>query len=368
MAVGTAFDQWKKDVFFSAAEVVQESADILESMYRMWIRDRSDGLNSEMSDELRRELHTALGTAKWQLEEFERAVNLSHDNCSSGENIVTRRRQFIAAIENQIFHIEQALNSTLLEEGKQPPRWVQLNEEERDDLAVFLSAAPEILQETTNKNVANKGSCELRTMSDSARGFKDTVTTNKDARYAVEVAAKVSPKCKDDVCFQGEQVNGQRRTLSSADMGAWKIVVADEEDTSGKLVEVRPETPDRASGLFGFLRSAESTTKLRCFRNSFWKAKSEKHLQLRQGLSNYLNFRGITRFAQRINGVTERSRCCFSSWKDDSKASSVWLHAGRVNGLQRHIQGTQYHLSSLRITFLLVLSIVLIVPFILYST
>lgn len=28
MAVGTAFDQWKKDVFFSAAEVVQESADM----------------------------------------------------------------------------------------------------------------------------------------------------------------------------------------------------------------------------------------------------------------------------------------------------------------------------------------------------
>lgn len=39
----------------------------LESMYRMWIRDRSDGFNSEMSDELRRELHTAVGTAKWQV-------------------------------------------------------------------------------------------------------------------------------------------------------------------------------------------------------------------------------------------------------------------------------------------------------------
>lgn len=233
-----------------------------------------------------------------QLEEFERAANLSHENCLSGENIVTRRRQFIAAIENQISHIEKALNASVIEEGKQPLRWVQLNEEERDDLAVFLSAAPEILQEATNKNVDNRCSSESRTMSDSARGFKDTVTTNKDARYVVEVAAKVDSKSKDDVCIQEEQLNGPRRTLNSADIGAWKIVIADEDDADRKLVEVRPETPNHPSGLFGFLRSVESTTKLRWFRNSFWKAKSEEHLQLRQGLSSYLNFRIITGFAQ----------------------------------------------------------------------
>lgn len=71
-------------------------------------------------------------------------------------------------------------------------------------------------------------------------------------------------------------------------------------------------------------------------------------------------------FEQKIKGVTERSRSCFSIWKEDSKASSVWLHAGRVNGLQRHLQGSQYHLQfvrSLRITFFLVLSIVLIGKF-----
>ena len=39
----------------------------LESMYRMWIRDHRHRFNSEVSDELRRELHTALGTAKWQV-------------------------------------------------------------------------------------------------------------------------------------------------------------------------------------------------------------------------------------------------------------------------------------------------------------
>lgn len=233
-----------------------------------------------------------------QLEEFERAVKLNHENCSSEENIISRRRQFVYAIENQICHIEKALNASLIEEGKQPLHWVQLNEEERDDLAVFLSAAPEALQETKNKNVDySMGSSELRTISDSASGLKDSVTINKDARYVLEVAAKEPSKSKDEVCIQGERSNGQRRTLSSSDIGAWKIMVADEEDADRKFVDMGPETPDRASNLCGDLRSVESTTKLRWFRNSFWKAKNEKHLQFRQGLSNYLNFRGITWFA-----------------------------------------------------------------------
>ncbi|XP_008781904.1 uncharacterized protein LOC103701560 [Phoenix dactylifera] len=372
MAVGTTFDQWRKDVLFSAAEAVQESADTLESMYRMWIGDLRHGFNSEVSHELRRELHTALGTAKWQLEEFERAVNLSHENCSSEESIITRRRQFIYAIENQICHIEKALNASLIEEGKQPLRWVQLNEEERDDLAVFLSAAPEILQETKNKNVDySRGSSELRTISDSASIFKDAVTINKDVRYVLEVAAKEPSKSKDEVRIQGERLNGQRRPLSSSDIGAWKIMIADEEDADRKLVDMRPETPNHASNLCGDLRSVESSTKLRWFRNSFWKVKNEEHLQFGQGLSNYLNFRGITWFAQGISGLTERSRDCFTSCKEDSKAFSVRQLSGRVNGLQRHIQGSQYHMQfgrSLQVTFLLVLSIVLIVPFVLYST
>ncbi|XP_010913652.1 uncharacterized protein [Elaeis guineensis] len=372
MAVVTTFDQWQKDVFFSAAEAVQESADILESMYRMWIRDHRHRFNSEVSDELRRELHTALGTAKWQLEEFERAVKLSHENCSSAENITTRRRQFIYAIENQICNIEKALNASLIEEGKQPLRWVQLNEEERDDLAVFLSAAPEVLQETKNKNVDySKGSSELRTISDSASGFKDVVTINKDVRYVLEVAAKEPSKSKDELCIQGEQLNGQKSILNSSDTGSWKIMIADEEDANRKLVDVRPDTSNRASNLGGDLRSVESTTKLRWFRSSFWKAKNEEHLQFRQGLSNYLNFRGITCFAQGISGLSERSRNCFSSCKEDSKASGVRQLSGRVNGLQSHVRGSQYHMQfgrSLQITFLLVLSIVLIEPFVLYSS
>ncbi|XP_074275641.1 uncharacterized protein LOC141599512 [Silene latifolia] len=138
MLVANSFDLWQKDSFFSAAEEVQQSADILESAYRTWFSLKRDGISSNDLEELRRELQTALGTAKWQLEEFEKAVRSSYGNRRE-QNSMTRHQQFIAAIETQISRAEDALKESLNAEGKQPFRWINLNEDERDDLAMFLS-------------------------------------------------------------------------------------------------------------------------------------------------------------------------------------------------------------------------------------
>nr|GMD74261.1 syntaxin/T-SNARE family protein [Ipomoea batatas] len=66
MLVANSFDLWQKDIFFSAAEEVQKSADIMESAYRTWLRERREGVAPQFLDELRGELQMALGTAKWQ--------------------------------------------------------------------------------------------------------------------------------------------------------------------------------------------------------------------------------------------------------------------------------------------------------------
>lgn len=50
-------------------------------------------------------------------------------------------QQFIVAIESQISRVELALRESLEEEGKEPFRWVNLNADERDDLAMFLSGS-----------------------------------------------------------------------------------------------------------------------------------------------------------------------------------------------------------------------------------
>ena len=39
----------------------------MEFAFRTWVREKREGLNSDDLDELRREVQTALGTAKWQV-------------------------------------------------------------------------------------------------------------------------------------------------------------------------------------------------------------------------------------------------------------------------------------------------------------
>uniref|UniRef100_A0A6N2M1Z6 Syntaxin 6/10/61 N-terminal domain-containing protein n=1 Tax=Salix viminalis TaxID=40686 RepID=A0A6N2M1Z6_SALVM len=145
MMVANSFDLWQKDAFFSAAEEVQESADAMESAYRVWIREKREGSEPGDLDELSRELQTALGTAKWQLEEFESAVRLSHGH-HSDDITASRHKQFVAAIESQISCVEAALREAFSGEGKQPLRWVNLDKEECDDLAMFLSGSVQIPQ------------------------------------------------------------------------------------------------------------------------------------------------------------------------------------------------------------------------------
>lgn len=203
-----------------------------------------------------------------QLEEFERAVHLSHGKYSSEENTITRHRQFIAAIKNQIRDTESELNDSFTEEGKQPLSWVQLDEEERDDLALFLSPIPQPSQEA--KDITS---------------YHEDVAV--DSRDAKSLEPYKSGKCENDGLSQVARSNG-----------SWEIQIDDEKRVDRKSVEMRQDIPSCLLNRFGIARSVEFVAKLRWFRNSFWKAKSEEHLQLRRGLSTYLEFNGIIPFAQ----------------------------------------------------------------------
>lgn len=118
----------------------------------------------------RRDLATALETAKWQvilhflefeffvfvficiisklivnvyyqLEDFERAVSLSAvtDKSQIREDVISRYRQFIRAIREQIIHVEESLEETSMGYPMRNAEWINLNEEDRDGLALFLS-------------------------------------------------------------------------------------------------------------------------------------------------------------------------------------------------------------------------------------
>ncbi|KAG6522206.1 hypothetical protein ZIOFF_019344 [Zingiber officinale] len=300
MAAGGSFDQWQKDVFFTAAEEVQESADTMESFYRMWMRNRRDGYDLEALDELLRELQTALGTAKWQLEEFEKAVKLSHGSFSSEGNAITRHRQFVSAIGNQILRVEKGLNDSLIEEGKHPLRWVQLNEEEREDLADFLSGVPRDRHRANHVDGSSSpGSAML----------------NKDKQYVIEVEVE-EPYEQENYATASEleQSCVQKGLLGSPVIGAWKIAVANEDIEKGS-VDARSERLSYKPGQHVALRNVVSTSKWKQLMNNILKAKNDDDDHRMHRLSYCLDPKGITRFTQAING----NRNCSSNSNQDTK-------------------------------------------------
>lgn len=299
MMVANSFDLWKKDSFFPAAEEVQESADIMESAYRLWVRVRREGLNPEDLDELSWELQTALGTAKWQLDEFERAVRMTHGN-RCNDNTTTRHRQFIDAIENQISCVEAALRETFSEEGKQPLRWINLDEEERDDLAMFLSGSSptsstrkdeciklrpsvknSLLENNHKKRDAtlNLDSTCVIENSDELKSFKDAISINENRECVIEIEEE-SSGTRDDIIGKADRTSGgSRRTWSSPNLGSLKIVIANDNGEHSNLIGC-----------------TESTPKEKGSKPVFWKQRCTEHPQAK-GAVNLFNqlFGGIQR-------------------------------------------------------------------------
>ncbi|KAK9270360.1 hypothetical protein L1049_025939 [Liquidambar formosana] len=336
------FDRWEKDPFFSAAEEVQESADRMESTYRTWIHAMKDASSMWDSDELRRDLHTALGTAKWQLEEFERAVGSSYVN-SSADDARDRHRQFILAIENQISSIESSLKESAHSGGKSPLPWVRLDEGECTELALFL---------TGPSPAEDKATLKVHSRDEETGNPKET-----DKESALECSKNSNHSAERGLLESREEkvMPGHRRTASaSADIGAWKIVVADDcfpqSSSNGQ-----PEKPPRKVPSFsGFLNSMESASKLKWPKNGFRKLKVIDHHQ--EADTSLLRPPQLTRG---INTCYERSKSCLDSC-DDCYDKHLY---GWYGAIQRQLQRSQYQLQYSRpilVTFWIVLLLCLI--------
>ncbi|KAK6244529.1 hypothetical protein QUC31_010938 [Theobroma cacao] len=146
--MGSSLLQWESDPLFSAAEVVQDSADRMESIFRLLLHDQSLVQSNHSDPKLltsieyhRRDLVTILETAKWQLEDFERAVSSSArmDQSHAREDVISRHKQFIRAISEQINHVEKSLEKMSMGNSLKNSEWGNLNKQDRDGLALFLS-------------------------------------------------------------------------------------------------------------------------------------------------------------------------------------------------------------------------------------
>ncbi|XP_057729036.1 uncharacterized protein LOC130944634 [Arachis stenosperma] len=298
--MASTFNRWEKDPFFTAAEQVQESADRMESAYRAWIHAKKDACSSWNSDEICRDVHTALGTAKWQLDEFEKAVTSSYNN-SSTKDARNRHQDFISAIVDKITKVEHSLNESLHPGNKAPLPWVRLDEGERDELALFLSGVPEAEGKSVGRDHED---------SQSTSGWGSTL----------EVEDK-SP--------------GHRRAASAdAHVSSWKIAVSDE-------LQQR-NNPDGSSGamhkvasLSAFVSSMESISKLKWAKNGYKKLKAGNHHQESDNAllpSAQLN--------GGLNSCYERSKSYLDSC-DECYDKQLY---GWYGAIQRQLQRSQYQM------------------------
>ncbi|KAJ8499203.1 hypothetical protein OPV22_009755 [Ensete ventricosum] len=161
-----SFGRWESDPLFSAAEVVQDSADRMESAFRMLLHEQKsvqgDSSDSKLLSSIeyhKRDLVTCLETARWQLEDFERAVTLAalSDTSNSRENAISKFRQFIRAIREQVSQVERTVKDSAMEDFNRTSPSMNLNEHDRDGLALFLSDGDEIVELKTEEVFPTNG-------------------------------------------------------------------------------------------------------------------------------------------------------------------------------------------------------------------
>ncbi|CAI0462294.1 unnamed protein product [Linum tenue] len=136
----------------------------MDSLFRLLLHDQSllqeDHSDPKLLDTInyhKRDLVTILETVKWQLEDFERAVNASAlaDKSRLKEDVIARHRQFIKAIKEHIKLIEERINRGSFNSMRKN-RWVNLNDQDMDGLALFLDPGDEIVEQERIEKILEK--------------------------------------------------------------------------------------------------------------------------------------------------------------------------------------------------------------------
>lgn len=220
-----SFSRWESDPLFSAAEVVQDSADRMESVYRTLLHEQclvqegqSDAKLLSSLQYHRRDLTTSLETTRWQLEDFEREVNLAalSDELKSREIAILKHKQFIGAIREQILQVERSVQDSIKEDHQGNPLWMSLNEQDKDMLTSFLSGG----------NVGDHGPNYV-TENSIMRRFLDSNTDNDEIIELKPEEVKVLP------------MNGKKNAdivESSRKHVSWKIGSGSKHDSNGSAL------------------------------------------------------------------------------------------------------------------------------------
>ncbi|KAJ4828645.1 hypothetical protein Tsubulata_036134 [Turnera subulata] len=314
--MATNFDRWEKDPFFSAAEEVQESAERMESAYRTWNHARKDASSLWNSEELRRDLLTALGTTKWQLEVFERAVASSYAK-RSNDDARDRHREFIVATEDHVSKIENSLKESAVSEGKPPQPWVRLDQGECDELALFL-AGPVT---SGDRVILKRPDADI----EAAQELGEALANDCSAKHLAE---RGSAEARE------ERSQGHRRTASAgADIGAWKIAIAEDGSLQNFNVGQAQRPPKKTPSWSVIFGNIDSAPKFNWPKNGVrkWKATDRHQESDTAPLQSSQLSRGI-------DACYEKSKSCLDSY-DECYNKQLY---GWYGAIQRQLQRSQY--------------------------
>jgi len=243
-------------------------------------------------DELRRDLQTALGTAKWQvvslskysfkfciiitkhvvalvwlmqLEEFERATRSSYSKVST-EDAKTRHRDFVDAIRDKISKVEHLLLEPVHSGRKVALPWPRLDEGERDELASFLSG--------TSASV-----CKIPVKCTSRDG-ENVQLIDKDSFPDCSTDLHVSSARGSSDAAQEKSLGHRRAASADADISSWKITVSDGVQQSGSSNGSSGAIPmHKVASLSGFFGSVRTISKLKWSKNGYRKLKPVNHCE-----------------------------------------------------------------------------------------
>lgn len=182
------------------------------------------------------------------MEEFERAVCLSYRN--NGDDItITRHKEFVSAIEDQISRVETALKDSLEVEGNKSFRWVNLDKEECDDFAHFLSGTPGTSQmikddclniRDDDRSFGSQISPELKTPNQGEIS-EEVLTRIKDTDGFIELQERRSPETGHEIRYRTDETSISQSDWRLPDRNTLEIVIDTDDGQANGSTEATPK-------------------------------------------------------------------------------------------------------------------------------
>ncbi|CAM8955285.1 unnamed protein product [Rhodiola kirilowii] len=273
---------WETDPLFAAAEVVQDSADRMETIYRLVLHESSliegDHPDSVVFSSLklhRRDLLTAIETTKWQdiLEDFDKAASLSiiKSNSCTREVLVARYMQFLEAIREQICEIEKNLDYASLRDSIADTSHDNLNTQDEDSLEFFLSGVKVNSIDHTERNVNDiKNGCYFGGFLDAAGVSCSAGSINEIVEEKMEDTGNFSMKGIEKGIHDATKLNKSIHAIN----GDWDLEASSSK--SEILQRNKLEELIHKMNIFNFIGRLSSLYVSRVNRNCSMKLKDEE--------------------------------------------------------------------------------------------